>query len=76
MKKSRRLRYLIKGAKMGDPKRTYELGLLYELGLGVEEDMSYAVELISYAARSGYKPAVDWMEDYYFDDDASVQAYS
>ena len=28
------------------------------------------------AADAGYVPALAWLEDYYFDDDATVQAYS
>ena len=31
-------------------------------------------EWIAASAETGYIPAIEWMKDYYFDDDACVQA--
>ena len=75
-KKSRRMRWLIKGAKMNDAKRMYLLGISIEGGIGFEPDITLAAYWISQAASCGYAPAIEWMNDYLFDDDADVQAYS
>lgn len=61
---------------MGKPKAMYELGIRYQLGREVTADMTEAAEWISRAASCGYAPAVEWTEDYYFDDDAGVQSNS
>ena len=76
MKKTKKLRKLIKHAKMGNRNAMYQLGILYQLGKKVPFDMETAAEWISLSAVLGYRPAVEWMEDYAFDDDASVQANS
>lgn len=35
----------------------YELGYLYEMGLGVDKNLDYAIELYSVAVELGYEPA-------------------
>ena len=74
MSKSKKLRTLIKQAKMGKPYAMYQLGICYQLGRELPLEMRKAAELISEAAELGYTPAIEWMKDYYFDDDACVQA--
>ena len=76
MAKTKKIRKLIKAANMEKPHAMYELGLRYELGRGVRCDMAEAVYWIDEAARVGYAPAIEWMQDYRFDDDAQTQAYS
>ena len=74
MSKSKKLRTLIKQAKMGKPYAMYQLGICYQLGRGRTQDLNEATNWISCAAEAGYAPAIEWMKDYYFDDDACVQA--
>lgn len=74
MSKSKKLRTLIKQAKMGKPYAMYQLGICYQLGSGRTQDLIEAANWISCAAEAGYAPAIEWMKDYYFDDDACVQA--
>ena len=74
MKKSKKLRTLIKRAKMGKSYAMYELGICYEFGRGLTQNFSEAVFWISLSAKSGYAPAIEWMTDYCFDDDAYIQA--
>ena len=74
MSKSKKLRTLIKQAKMGKPYAMYQLGICYQLGRERIQDMNEAAALIAGAAEAGYAPAIEWMKDYYFDDDACVQA--
>ena len=74
MSKSKKLRTLIKQAKMGKPYAMYQLGICYQLGRERTQDLNEAANWISCAAESGYAPAIEWMKDYYFDDDACVQA--
>ena len=76
MKKTKKLRKLIKAAKMGKPYAMYRLGIAYQLGRYVALDMNTAFGWISEAAECGYAPAISWIEDYSFDDDAMVQAKS
>ena len=76
MSKSKKLRILIKQAKMGKPHAMYCLGICYQLGREVERDMIKAYDLIATAAEVGFAPAVEWLKDYYFDDNACVQANS
>ena len=73
MGKSKRVRTLIKHAKRGNPYTMYELGLCYQLGRGVKQDLQRAAEWMFAAADEGYAPAVEWAKDYAFDDDAFVQ---
>jgi len=76
MGKPKKLRIICKQAKMGKPHQMYALALRYYEGVGVEEDMEMALYWMNAAADAGYAPALVWLEDYYFDDDATVQAYS
>ena len=54
----------------------YALALRYYEGIGMEEDMEQALYWMNLAADAGYQRALEWLEDYCFDDDARVQAYS
>lgn len=74
MSKSKKLRTLIKQAKIGKPYAMYQLGICYQLGRGRVQDMHEAVAWIAASAEAGYIPAIEWMKDYYFDDNACVQA--
>ncbi len=74
MRKPKKLRMLIKAAKMGKPYAMYQLGICYESGKYTERNVRLAAEWISCAAEDGYAPAVEWMNDYKFDDNAEVQA--
>lgn len=76
MAKTKKVRRLIKSAGRENVRAMYELGLLYELGRGVRQDMAEAVYWIDEAASLGFAPAIEWMRDYSFDDDAQTQAYS
>ena len=74
MGKTKKMRKLIKAAKMGKPYAMYQLGICYQLGRERPQDMNKAAAWIADAAEAGYAPAIEWMKDYYFDDDACVQA--
>ena len=74
MSKSKKLRTLIKQAKMGKPYAMYQLGIRYQLGRGLAQDMNEASAWIAASAEAGYVPAIEWMRDYCFDDDACLQA--
>ncbi len=76
MRKPKKLRIIFKQAKMGKPHRMYALANRYYSGIGVAQDAEKALYWMRLAADAGYAPAVAWMEDYYFDDDAAVQAHS
>ena len=74
MSKSKKLRTLIKQAKMGKSYAMYQLGICYQLGRERAQDINEAASWIACAAEAGYIPAIEWMKDYYFDDDADVQS--
>lgn len=74
MGKTKMTRKLIKAAKMGKPYAMYQLGICYQLGRERPQDMNKAAAWIADAAEAGYTPAIEWMKDYSFDDNASVQA--
>ena len=74
MSKSKKMRKLIKAAKMGKPCAMYQLGICYQLGRERTQDMNAAAEWIEEAAEAGYAPAIEWIKDYSFDDNAAVQA--
>ncbi len=76
MSKPKKFRKLVKAAKMGKPYAMYQLGLCYELGRYVPQDLQTAASWIEDAAAAGYEAAQDWMSDYHFDDDARVQAHA
>ena len=74
MGKTKKMRKLIKAAKMGKPYAMYRLGICYQLGRERVQDMNEAAAWISASAEAGYIPAIEWIKDYCFDDDACVQA--
>ena len=74
MAKTKKMRKLCKAAKMGKPYAMYQLGICYQLGHGRVQDMHEAAAWIAASAEAGYIPAIEWMKDYYFDDNACVQA--
>lgn len=74
MGKTKKMRKLCKAAKMGKPYAMYQLGICYQLGHERRQDMNEAAAWISCAAKVGYAPAIEWIKDYTFDDNASVQA--
>ena len=74
MSKSKKMRKIIKTAKMGKPYAMYQLGICYQLGRERVQDMNEAATWINRAAEAGYAPAIEWMKDYSFDDNAAVQA--
>ncbi len=76
MSKSKKLRALIKQAKMGKPYAMYQLGICYQIGRERVQDMNEAASWIACAAEAGYAPAIEWMKEYYFDDNADVQSVS
>ena len=71
MGKTKQMRKLAKAAKMGRPSAMYRFGIRCE-----KQDMIKAASWISAAAEAGYAPAIEWMKDYRFDDNAEVQAHS
>lgn len=74
MRKSKKMRKLFKAAKMGKSYAMYQLGICYQLGRERVQDMNEAATWIGAAAEAGYAPAMEWMKDYRFDDNATVQA--
>ncbi len=74
MGKTKKMRKLIKAAKMGKPYAMYQLGICYQLGREREQDLSEASAWIADAAEARYAPAMKWIKDYTFDNNASVQA--
>lgn len=74
MGKTKKMRKLIKAAKMGKPNAMYQLGICYQLGRERPQDMNKAAAWIADAAEAGYASAIEWIKDYSFDDNASVQA--
>ncbi len=76
MRKQKKVRIVMKQAKMGKPHQMYALALRYDEGRGVERDGEKALYWMNLAADAGYQPALRWLEAYHFDDDANVQAYS
>ena len=67
---------LLKMAENGNAEAMYLVGLAYEAGDFVEADINEAVAWMKNAAELGNEEALDWLREYYFDDDAGVQAYS
>ena len=76
MGKPKKLRIICKQAKMGKPHQMYALANRYDSGVGVVQNAEKALYWMNMAADAGYAPALAWLENYYFDDDAAVQAYS
>ena len=76
MGKSKKLRIIYKQARMGKPHQMYALAIRCYAGIGVEENLQKALYWMNLAADTGYSRVIAWLEDYYFDDDVAVQAYS
>lgn len=76
MSKPKKIRKLVKSAKMGKPYAMYQLGICYQLGKEMPFDMSKAAQWIAQAAEAGYAPAEEWIKDYSFDDNPYIQAYA
>ena len=76
MGKPKKLCILFKQAKMRKPHQMYSLAMRFYEGCGMEADMEQALYWMNMAADAGCKSALDWLADYYFDDDAAAQAYS
>ena len=74
MNKSKKMRRLIKAAKMGKPYAMYQLGICYQLGRERPQDINEAAAWIADAAEAGYASAIEWIKAYTCDDNASVQA--
>lgn len=68
--------YILKKAEHGDAEAMYLLGLEYDLGEVVERDEEEALFWMNRSADRGNKEALEWLKDYFFDDDAAVQAHS
>ncbi len=75
MSKPKKLRRLIKSAKMGNPSAMYRLGILIHQSAS-RGSLSEAAAWISRSADAGYAPAREWLNDLEFDDSALVQAES
>ena len=63
---------LLTEAKNGNAHAMYLVAIEYEL----KGDMKGTLEWMNEAADLGDPDAIVWLEDYYFDDDACVQANS
>lgn len=74
MKKTKKMRKLLKAAKLGKTYAMYQIGLCYQLGKDCEMDLYQAAAWMRTAAENGYQPAIEWLYDYMFDEDAYVQA--
>ena len=70
------IKSLLGKAENGNANAMYLVGLAYEAGDGVEADITEAVQWMKGADELDNKDAHAWLEDYYFDDDAGVQAHS
>lgn len=67
---------LLKEAENGNAEAMYLVAIEYQLGNVVEQDLQEAAAWMTEAAELGNEDAKAWLEDYYFDDDANVQANS
>jgi TPR repeat protein len=52
------IKYLTAAHQAGDPIAAWNLGLLYENGIGVDKNLEKAMSLFQLAARSGHEPAI------------------
>lgn len=75
-RRNKKLRKLLKAAGMGKHAALYDVGILFQTGRKIcgEPNLAAAAELMRDAAAAGDKRAEEWLRDYYFDDDAAVQA--
>ena len=76
MGKPKKLRRLTEAANMGKPYAMYRLGICFQTGTMTEQNKEKSARWIFAAAEAAYAPAMEWMRDYSFDDNAMVQAES
>ena len=76
MGKPKKLRRLTKAANMGKPYAMYRLGICFQTGTMTEQNKEKSARWIFAAAEAAYAPAMEWMRDYSFDDNAMVQTES
>ena len=55
--------YYIKLAEYGNERAMYNVGLLYEYGLGTSKDRAKAIEWLTKAQDAGYEPATTMLEE-------------
>lgn len=67
---------LLKKAQNGDANAMYQVALCYEDGIVVEHNLDEAIAWMNSSADLGNLQAVDWLMEYYFDDDSGVQSQS
>ena len=58
------------------PYAMYRLGICFQTGTMTEQNKEKSARWIFAAAEAAYAPAMEWMRDYSFDDNAMVQAES
>ena len=66
VKKSKKLRKIMKAATMGKPWAMYKLGLMYINGNPFPQDPIEAAVWIEWAAALEYAPAIEWVKKYDF----------
>ena len=76
MAKSKKFRKLLKSAKTGRPQAMYRTGICFQTGHMTVKDMDKAAQWMTAAIEEGYAPAIEWINDYFFDDNALIQAES
>lgn len=67
---------LSKWANSNDPKAQFKYGYALLTGDGVKKNEQKGLYYIVLAGDNGSKEAIDFLEQYYFDDNASTQAES
>ncbi|MBQ2804370.1 MAG: sel1 repeat family protein [Clostridia bacterium] len=67
---------LLRKAQNGDANAMYQVALCYEDGIVVEYNLDEAIAWMNSSADLGNLQAVDWLMEYYFDDDSGVQSQS
>ncbi|MBR2966881.1 MAG: sel1 repeat family protein [Clostridia bacterium] len=67
---------LLQKAQNGDANAMYQVALCYEDGIVVEYNLDEAIAWMNSSADLGNLQAVDWLMEYYFDDDSGVQSQS
>lgn len=70
--KKRRIKFL---AECGKKEEAYKYGM-YLLDKAGDSTDSQGIFYIKLAAEQGYKPAIEYLETYYFDDDSYTQGNS
>ena len=70
--KKRRIKFL---AECGKKEEAYKYGM-YLLEKSGDSNDEQGLFYLKLSAQQGYKPAIEYLETYYFDDDAGVQGNS